>query len=183
MSASTCWRRPGSSRCPRNPRFARRSSARSSAPTIAFRRSISRACRGSSSPATCTDRLGTARFRPSSRRTGTGPRAPREYGDDVRPGAGDRARASGLRRLQLRHGGYNDSQQLPHTFGGRTEHLWGFSLAGLQLWNGIRALDFSSRCPTFVATRPQRPVSLVADRRHSSSPRSICASRWQFPST
>ena len=38
--------------------------------------------------------------------------------------------------------GYNDSRQLPHTFGGLREHLWGLSLAGLQLWNSIRALDF-----------------------------------------
>jgi hypothetical protein len=38
--------------------------------------------------------------------------------------------------------GYNDSRQLPHTFGGRRENLWGLSLAGLQLWNSIRALDF-----------------------------------------
>ena len=43
--------------------------------------------------------------------------------------------------------GYNDSQQLPHTFGGRPEHLWGLSLAGLQLWNGIRALDFLETLP------------------------------------
>ena len=38
--------------------------------------------------------------------------------------------------------GYNDSRQLPHTFGGDREKLWGLSLAGLQLWNSIRALDF-----------------------------------------
>ena len=38
--------------------------------------------------------------------------------------------------------GYNDSRQLPHTFGGPREHLWGLSLAGLQLWNSIRSLDF-----------------------------------------
>lgn len=38
--------------------------------------------------------------------------------------------------------GYNDSRQVPHTFGGRRENLWGLSLAGLQLWNSIRALDF-----------------------------------------
>ena len=38
--------------------------------------------------------------------------------------------------------GYNDSRQLPHTFGGRREALWGLSLAGLQLWNSIRAIDF-----------------------------------------
>jgi dienelactone hydrolase len=43
--------------------------------------------------------------------------------------------------------GYNDSQQLPHTFGGRTEALWGLSLAGLQLWNSIRALDFLETLP------------------------------------
>ena len=38
--------------------------------------------------------------------------------------------------------GYGDSRQIPHTFGGRREHLWGLSLGGLQLWNAIRALDF-----------------------------------------
>jgi dienelactone hydrolase len=43
--------------------------------------------------------------------------------------------------------GYNDSQQLPHTFGSRRESLWGLSLAGLQLWNGIRALDFLETLP------------------------------------
>jgi hypothetical protein len=43
--------------------------------------------------------------------------------------------------------GYNDSRQLPHTFGGPPEHLWGLSLAGLQLWNSIRALDFLESLP------------------------------------
>jgi dienelactone hydrolase len=38
--------------------------------------------------------------------------------------------------------GYNDSRQLPHTFGGDREKLWGLTLAGLQLWNSIRSLDF-----------------------------------------
>jgi hypothetical protein len=38
--------------------------------------------------------------------------------------------------------GYNDSRQLKHTFGGQRENLWGLSLAGLQLWNSIRGLDF-----------------------------------------
>jgi dienelactone hydrolase len=43
--------------------------------------------------------------------------------------------------------GYGDSRQLPHTFGGKRESLWGLSLAGLQLWNGIRALDFLESLP------------------------------------
>jgi hypothetical protein len=43
--------------------------------------------------------------------------------------------------------GYTDSQQLPHTFGGRREHLWGLSLAGLQLWNAIRGVDFLEGLP------------------------------------
>jgi hypothetical protein len=43
--------------------------------------------------------------------------------------------------------GYGDSQQLTHTFGGRRENLWGLSLGGLQLWNGIRALDFLETLP------------------------------------
>jgi len=51
--------------------------------------------------------------------------------------------------------GYNDSRQLPHTvshgserdFGGRRETLWGLTLAGLQLWNSIRGLDFLESLP------------------------------------
>ena len=43
--------------------------------------------------------------------------------------------------------GYLDSQQLPHTFGGPRQHLWGLSLAGLQLWNAIRGLDFLESLP------------------------------------
>ena len=44
--------------------------------------------------------------------------------------------------------GYNDSWQLEHrTFGGSREKLWGLSIAGLQLWNGIRALDFLESLP------------------------------------
>ena len=43
--------------------------------------------------------------------------------------------------------GYNDARQLPHTFGGQRENLWGLSLGGLQLWNSIRALDFLETLP------------------------------------
>jgi dienelactone hydrolase len=43
--------------------------------------------------------------------------------------------------------GYGDSRQVPHTFGGRREHMWGLSLAGLQLWNAIRGLDFLESLP------------------------------------
>jgi dienelactone hydrolase len=43
--------------------------------------------------------------------------------------------------------GYNDSRQLTHEFGGKRETLWGLSLAGLQLWNSIRALDFLESLP------------------------------------
>lgn len=38
--------------------------------------------------------------------------------------------------------GYNDTLQLPHKFGTPQELLWGFGPFGMQLWNGIRALDF-----------------------------------------
>ncbi|MBA3439480.1 MAG: acetylxylan esterase [Pyrinomonadaceae bacterium] len=43
--------------------------------------------------------------------------------------------------------GYNDSTQLAHSFGGQREELWGINLAGLQLWNSIRAVDFLSSLP------------------------------------
>lgn len=58
--------------------------------------------------------------------------------------------------------GYNDSRQVPHTpshtgdsraFGGRRESLWGLSLAGLQLWNSIRSVDFLESLPDVARDR------------------------------
>jgi hypothetical protein len=58
--------------------------------------------------------------------------------------------------------GYNDSRGHPHTpshtyhsreFGGRRENLWGLSLAGMQLWNSIRALDFVESLPDVAGDR------------------------------
>ncbi|NLC56640.1 MAG: hypothetical protein GX774_07390 [Armatimonadetes bacterium] len=43
--------------------------------------------------------------------------------------------------------GYNDTDQVPHTFGGDREALWGISLGGLQLWNSIRVLDYLESLP------------------------------------
>ncbi len=50
--------------------------------------------------------------------------------------------------------GYNDTQQLKHTFGDTTEEkLWSFGPLGIQLWNSIRALDFLAGLPE---VNPQR---------------------------
>jgi len=43
--------------------------------------------------------------------------------------------------------GYNDSNQVRHSFGGPREELWGLSLMGLQLWNSIRAVDVLCSLP------------------------------------
>ncbi|MDE0638227.1 MAG: acetylxylan esterase [Candidatus Poribacteria bacterium] len=44
--------------------------------------------------------------------------------------------------------GYNDSgKQLDHRYGGAKEALWGLSAMGLQLQNGIRAIDFLQSLP------------------------------------
>jgi hypothetical protein len=58
--------------------------------------------------------------------------------------------------------GYNDSRWYPHTpshtfhdreFGGRRENLWGLTLAGMQLWNSIRAVDFLQSLPMVARDR------------------------------
>jgi len=44
--------------------------------------------------------------------------------------------------------GYNDTLQTPHDFGEKPEErIWDFGPLGLQLWNGIRALDFVASLP------------------------------------
>ncbi len=44
--------------------------------------------------------------------------------------------------------GYNDSgKQLEHRYGGAEQALWGLSAMGLQLQNGIRAIDFLQALP------------------------------------
>src|ERR1044071_9486777 len=44
--------------------------------------------------------------------------------------------------------GYNDTMQAPHEFGEKPEErIWGFGPLGVQLWNGIRALDFIASLP------------------------------------
>jgi hypothetical protein len=58
--------------------------------------------------------------------------------------------------------GYNDSRWYPHTpghtfhdreFGGRRENVWGLTLAGLQLWNSIRSIDFLQSLPVVARDR------------------------------
>ncbi len=58
--------------------------------------------------------------------------------------------------------GYNDSRWYPHNpnhtyhdreFGGRRENLWGLNLAGLQLWNSIRSVDFLQSLPMVARDR------------------------------
>ena len=50
--------------------------------------------------------------------------------------------------------GYNDSgKQIEHRYGGAREGLWGLSAMGLQLLNGIRAIDFLQSLPDVDSER------------------------------
>ena len=50
--------------------------------------------------------------------------------------------------------GYNDSgKQIVHHYGGEREALWGLSAMGLQLLNGIRAIDFLQSLPDVDSER------------------------------
>ncbi len=50
--------------------------------------------------------------------------------------------------------GYNDSgKQIEHRYGGASEGLWGLSAMGLQLQNGISAIDFLQNLPDVDAER------------------------------
>ena len=146
-----------------------RSSARSRTTTTPCRRSTSRACPGFFVTGNLYRPPAPGRFPRSSRRTATGPtagsRTPR-----LNSGPG---RAIGLARqgfvvFTYDMVGYDDSRQLPHTFGGRREKLWGLSLAGLQLWNSIRALDFLESLPVRAARRARRDRRV--GRRHADVP-------------
>jgi dienelactone hydrolase len=49
--------------------------------------------------------------------------------------------------------GYNDSKPFGHAFLNDRLRRWGFSLAGLQTWNSIRALDWLTSLPDVDAAR------------------------------
>jgi dienelactone hydrolase len=50
--------------------------------------------------------------------------------------------------------GYDDTKQVNHSFASDPQsELWGINLLGLQLWNGIRALDFIRSLPDVDTTR------------------------------
>ena len=49
--------------------------------------------------------------------------------------------------------GYNDTNQIPHHWGGPRETLWSIGPMGLQLWDSIRVVDFLSSLQDVEATQ------------------------------
>ena len=47
----------------------------------------------------------------------------------------------------------DSGEQIDHAYGGEREALWGLSLMALQLWNGVRAVDFLETLPDVDADR------------------------------
>ena len=47
----------------------------------------------------------------------------------------------------------DSGKQIDHQYGGAREALWGLSLMGLQLWNGIRSIDFLETLPDVDSDR------------------------------
>lgn len=49
--------------------------------------------------------------------------------------------------------GYNDTNQVPHHWGGPREALWSLGPMGIQLWDSIRAVDFLTSLPDVDSNR------------------------------
>ena len=87
--------------------------------------------------------------------------------------------------------GYNDSTQLAHrTFGDNRKLLWGLSLMGLQLWNGMRSIDFLHSLPDVDNSRiactgasgggtQTFMLTAVDDRVHAAAPVNMVSGHMQ----
>ena len=88
------------------------------------------------------------RFQPSCRHMATGHTALENSVTASVPGRAINLARQGFVVFTYDMIGYNDSRQLEHRlFGGPREKLWGLGIAGLQLWNAIRWLDFLESLP------------------------------------
>ena len=146
--ASTCSRRPACCRCRRRRRSVPRSSARSSHDDYGVSKVYFESLPGFFVTGNLYRPIGAGPF-PAI----LSPHGHWAYGrlenTDINsvPGRAINLARQGFVVFTYDMIGYNDSRQLPHTFGGRRERLWGLSLGGLQLWNSIRALDFLETLP------------------------------------
>ena len=124
------------------------------------RRSTSRACRDFWSPATSIGRSATGRF-PAV----LAPHGHWAYGRlenttlNSVPGRAINLARQGFVVFTYDMVGYDDSRQLPHTFGGKREALWGLSLGR----PAAVELDPQPRLPAVAALRPARRAG--GDRR------------------